>query len=85
MKCKKIAWLLLLCRLCVWSLSAPAGHSLLLEFDHLDLENGSNCQYDRLTVLVGTNRPVGEFVRTSAHTHTHFQAAPLKSQCVLVS
>ncbi|XP_075898734.1 ovochymase-2 [Nelusetta ayraudi] len=48
-------------QLCVWSLSAPAGHSLLLEFDHLDLENDSNCQYDRLTVLVGTNRPVGIF------------------------
>lgn len=48
------------CRLCVWRLSAPAGHSLLLEFDHLDLENDSSCQYDRLTVLVGTNRPVGK-------------------------
>lgn len=44
----------------MWSLSAPAGHSLLLEFDHLDLEDDSNCQYDRLTVLVGTNRPVGK-------------------------
>uniref|UniRef100_A0A3B4WQS6 Ovochymase 2 n=1 Tax=Seriola lalandi dorsalis TaxID=1841481 RepID=A0A3B4WQS6_SERLL len=45
-------------RLCVWSISVPPGHSLLLEFEHFDLENDSYCRYDRLTVSVGTHRPV---------------------------
>ncbi|XP_028263544.1 ovochymase-2 isoform X2 [Parambassis ranga] len=46
-------------QLCLWSLSVPPGYSILLEFEHFDLENDSYCQYDRLTVLVGTQRPVG--------------------------
>uniref|UniRef100_A0A3Q3XH88 Uncharacterized protein n=1 Tax=Mola mola TaxID=94237 RepID=A0A3Q3XH88_MOLML len=44
--------------LCVWSISVPPGYSVLLEFDHFDLENDSDCSYDRLTVSVGTHRPV---------------------------
>ncbi|XP_044050792.1 ovochymase-2 isoform X2 [Siniperca chuatsi] len=48
-------------QLCVWNISVPPGHSILLEFDHFDLENDSYCRYDRLTVSVGTHRPVGIF------------------------
>ncbi|XP_071362713.1 ovochymase-2 isoform X2 [Trachinotus anak] len=48
-------------RLCLWSISVPPGYSLLLEFEHFDLENDSYCRYDRLTVSVGTHRPVGIF------------------------
>ncbi|XP_070763178.1 ovochymase-2 [Enoplosus armatus] len=48
-------------QLCVWIISGPPAHSILLEFDHLDLESDSHCRYDRLTVSVGTHRPVGIF------------------------
>ncbi|XP_044212979.1 ovochymase-2 [Thunnus albacares] len=47
--------------LCVWSISVPPGYSILLEFDHFNLENDSYCRYDRLTVSVGSRRPVGIF------------------------
>ncbi|XP_040893636.1 ovochymase-2 isoform X2 [Toxotes jaculatrix] len=47
--------------LCVWSISVPPGFSILLEFEHLDLEDDSYCRYDRLTVSVGSHRPVGMF------------------------
>ncbi|KAF7649891.1 hypothetical protein LDENG_00134410 [Lucifuga dentata] len=45
--------------LCLWVISVPAASSILLEFDHFDLENDSHCHYDRLTVSVGAHRPVG--------------------------
>ncbi|TDH09242.1 hypothetical protein EPR50_G00084730 [Perca flavescens] len=48
-------------QLCVWSISVPPGYSILLEFDYFDLENDLQCRYDRLTVSVGTHRPVGIF------------------------
>ncbi|XP_077953719.1 ovochymase-2-like isoform X3 [Gasterosteus aculeatus] len=48
-------------QLCVWSISVPPGNSVLLEFDHFDLESDPFCRYDRLTVSVGTQRPVGVF------------------------
>ncbi|XP_030588079.1 ovochymase-2 [Archocentrus centrarchus] len=48
-------------QLCLWSIRVPPGYSILLEFDHFDLENDSRCQYDRLTVSVGSQRPVGIF------------------------
>uniref|UniRef100_A0A3B3XHI3 Uncharacterized protein n=1 Tax=Poecilia mexicana TaxID=48701 RepID=A0A3B3XHI3_9TELE len=48
------------CRLCLWSIKAHPGHSILLEFDHFDVENSSYCQFDRLTVSGSKNRPVGE-------------------------
>uniref|UniRef100_A0A8D0ATW4 Ovochymase 2 n=1 Tax=Sander lucioperca TaxID=283035 RepID=A0A8D0ATW4_SANLU len=48
-------------QLCVWSISVPPGYSILLEFDYFDLENDFQCRYDRLTVSVGTHRPVGIF------------------------
>ncbi|KAL6107400.1 ovch2 [Pungitius sinensis] len=48
-------------QLCVWSISVPPGNSVLLEFDHFDLESDPFCRYDRLTVSVGTRRPVGIF------------------------
>ncbi|XP_041853104.1 ovochymase-2 isoform X2 [Melanotaenia boesemani] len=48
-------------QLCLWSIGVPAGYSILLEFDHFDVENESYCQYDRLTVYMETNRPVGIF------------------------
>nr|XP_046250893.1 ovochymase-2 [Scatophagus argus] len=48
-------------QLCVWSISVPPGYGILLEFDHFDLENDSYCHYDRLTVSVGSHRPVGIF------------------------
>ncbi|XP_073327978.1 ovochymase-2 [Pagrus major] len=48
-------------QLCVWSISVPPGYSILLEFDHFHVENDSYCRYDRLTVSVGTHRPVGIF------------------------
>uniref|UniRef100_UPI0037E79510 ovochymase-2 n=1 Tax=Semicossyphus pulcher TaxID=241346 RepID=UPI0037E79510 len=47
-------------QLCVWTISVPPGHSILMEFDHFDLENDTHCRHDRLTVSVGT-RPVGIF------------------------
>ncbi|KAJ0069180.1 hypothetical protein NL108_003099, partial [Boleophthalmus pectinirostris] len=47
--------------LCVWRISAPHGSSILLEIKHLDLENDSYCLYDRLTLSVGPQKPVGEF------------------------
>ncbi|XP_069383825.1 ovochymase-2 isoform X3 [Paralichthys olivaceus] len=47
--------------LCVWSITAQPGHSVLLELEHLDLENESNCRYDRLSVSAGIHRPVGIF------------------------
>ncbi|KAM7396263.1 hypothetical protein PAMP_019320 [Pampus punctatissimus] len=47
--------------LCVWSISVPPGYSILLEFVHFNLENDSYCRYDRLTVSVGSQRPVGIF------------------------
>ncbi|XP_062419046.1 ovochymase-2 [Pungitius pungitius] len=48
-------------QLCVWSISVPPGNSVLLEFDHFDLESDPFCRYDRLMVSVGTRRPVGIF------------------------
>ncbi|XP_037623617.1 ovochymase-2 [Sebastes umbrosus] len=48
-------------QLCVWSIRAPPGFSVLLEFHHFDLEDDSHCRYDRLTVSVGTRRPVGTY------------------------
>ncbi|XP_014191014.1 ovochymase-2 isoform X3 [Haplochromis burtoni] len=48
-------------QLCLWSISVPPGYSILLEFDLFDLENDSYCRYDRLTVSVGSHRPVGIF------------------------
>lgn len=61
-------------RLCVWSISVPPGYSILLEFEHFDLESDSHCRYDRLTVSVGTHKPVGEVqthihIKTSMFTH----------------
>uniref|UniRef100_A0A3B5QYI0 Ovochymase 2 n=1 Tax=Xiphophorus maculatus TaxID=8083 RepID=A0A3B5QYI0_XIPMA len=44
--------------LCLWSIEAHPGHSILLEFDHFDVENSSYCQFDRLTVSGSKNRPV---------------------------
>uniref|UniRef100_A0A3Q2TTD2 Ovochymase 2 n=1 Tax=Fundulus heteroclitus TaxID=8078 RepID=A0A3Q2TTD2_FUNHE len=44
--------------ICLWSISVPPGYSILLEFDHFDLENDSYCQYDRLTVSGTTGRPI---------------------------
>lgn len=46
-------------RLCVWTISVPPGFSLLLEFDHLDLEDESDCRHDRLTVSAGPRMVVG--------------------------
>ncbi|XP_053742805.1 ovochymase-2 [Synchiropus splendidus] len=46
--------------LCVWRLSVADGLSVLLEFDRLHLENDSLCRHDRLSVLTGLLRPVGE-------------------------
>ncbi|KAM3870233.1 ovochymase-2 [Diretmus argenteus] len=37
-----------------------SSYGILLEFDHLDVENDSSCLYDRLTVTIGTHRPVAE-------------------------
>ncbi|CAI5668053.1 unnamed protein product [Oreochromis niloticus] len=48
-------------QLCLWSISVPPGYSILLEFDLFDLENDSYCRYDRLTVSIGSHRPVGIF------------------------
>ncbi|KAM4553187.1 ovochymase-2 [Fundulus diaphanus] len=48
-------------QLCLWSINVPPGYSILLEFDHFDLENDSYCQYDRLTVSGTTGRPVAIF------------------------
>lgn len=45
----------------MWSISVPPGYSILLEFEHLGLENDSYCLFDRLTVSVGPHKPVGEF------------------------
>ncbi|XP_077424652.1 LOW QUALITY PROTEIN: ovochymase-2 [Vanacampus margaritifer] len=47
--------------LCVWTIHAPPGRSILLQFNHFNLENDSFCHYDRLTVLIGSDRPVGIF------------------------
>ncbi|XP_077372408.1 ovochymase-2 isoform X2 [Festucalex cinctus] len=47
--------------LCVWTIQAPPGCSILLQFNHLNLENDPFCHYDRLTVLIGNDRPVGIF------------------------
>ena len=47
----------------MWSVSVPPGHSVLLDFHHLDVENASDCRYDRLSVSAASLRPVGE-----AHT-----------------
>ncbi|XP_026222382.1 ovochymase-2 [Anabas testudineus] len=47
--------------LCLWSISVPAGYSILLVFEHFELENDSHCRYDRLTVSAGSHRPVGMF------------------------
>ncbi|KAK1902012.1 Ovochymase-2, partial [Dissostichus eleginoides] len=46
---------------CVWSVSVPPGHSVLLDFHHLDVENASDCRYDRLSVSAASLRPVGIF------------------------
>ncbi|XP_016530031.1 ovochymase-2 isoform X3 [Poecilia formosa] len=48
-------------QLCLWSIKAHPGHSILLEFDHFDVENSSYCQFDRLTVSGSKNRPVAIF------------------------
>ncbi|XP_057693509.1 ovochymase-2 [Corythoichthys intestinalis] len=47
--------------LCVWTINVPPGSSVLLQFNHFNLENDSYCHYDRLAVLIGSNRPVGIF------------------------
>nr|XP_061813041.1 ovochymase-2 [Nerophis lumbriciformis] len=44
--------------LCVWTINVPPGSSVLLQFNHFNLENDSYCHYDRLAVLIGSNRPV---------------------------
>ncbi|XP_034542175.1 ovochymase-2 [Notolabrus celidotus] len=48
-------------QLCVWSISVAPGYSVLLEFVQFDLEMDSHCRYDRLSISVGTHRPVGVF------------------------
>ncbi|KAM3609502.1 uncharacterized protein V6R79_015928 [Siganus canaliculatus] len=48
-------------QLCEWHLSTPPGHSILLEFDHFDVEFHPFCRHDRLTVSTGTHKPVGIF------------------------
>ncbi|XP_015250932.1 PREDICTED: ovochymase-1 [Cyprinodon variegatus] len=45
-------------QLCLWSIIVPPGYSILLEFEHFDVENDSSCLYDRLTVSGSTHRPV---------------------------
>ncbi|XP_072290524.1 ovochymase-2 [Eucyclogobius newberryi] len=70
--------------LCVWSINAPPGHSILLEIEHLDLENDSYCFYDHLTLSVGPRKPVGIFcgrvhpsqlyLNNSHHATVHFSS-----------
>lgn len=48
----------------MWTISVPPGFSLLLEFDHLELEDDSACRHDRLTVSAGPRAVVG-----TLHTH----------------
>uniref|UniRef100_A0A3Q2EKY8 Granzyme M n=1 Tax=Cyprinodon variegatus TaxID=28743 RepID=A0A3Q2EKY8_CYPVA len=38
--------------LCLWSIIVPPGYSILLEFEHFDVENDSSCLYDRLTAML---------------------------------
>ncbi|XP_026167488.1 ovochymase-2 [Mastacembelus armatus] len=53
--------------LCLWHISVPAGYSILLEFEHFDLENDTFCRFDRLTVSVGIHKPVGIFCGSVPH------------------
>ncbi|KAG7274832.1 hypothetical protein CRUP_038805 [Coryphaenoides rupestris] len=50
-------------RLCVWSIRAPPGYSILLEFEHLDLENdsryGTLVVVDDQTIVHSPNYPDG--------------------------
>ncbi|XP_028306413.1 procollagen C-endopeptidase enhancer 2-like isoform X3 [Gouania willdenowi] len=45
-------------QLCSWHLTTPPGFRIDLEFGSFDLENDSHCHHDRLTVFVGTRKPV---------------------------
>lgn len=72
----------------MWSISVPPGLSILLEFDHFDVENDSHCRHDRLTVSVGTHRPVGELQTRSAvficiNIHQRQQSHPTLETCQL--
>uniref|UniRef100_A0A3B5QX42 Ovochymase 2 n=1 Tax=Xiphophorus maculatus TaxID=8083 RepID=A0A3B5QX42_XIPMA len=80
------------CRLCLWSIEAHPGHSILLEFDHFDVENSSYCQFDRLTVSGSKNRPVGEccyscgtivLVEDQISLHTPNYPQSYSNDCVL--
>ncbi|XP_031594200.1 ovochymase-2 isoform X4 [Oreochromis aureus] len=74
-------------QLCLWSISVPPGYSILLEFDLFDLENDSYCRYDRLTVSIGSHRPVGcgtlVLVEDKASIHSPNHPQAYSNDCVL--
>ncbi|NWJ09372.1 OVCH2 protein, partial [Crypturellus undulatus] len=48
-------------RLCLWTLFAPEGNSILLRFSHFDIESETFCDYDSLSVYAKDDRLVGKF------------------------
>ncbi|TMS05823.1 Ovochymase-2 [Larimichthys crocea] len=74
-------------QLCVWTISVPPGHGVLLEFDRFHLENDSHCRYDRLVVSAGISRPVGcsSVVLVEDQTAVHSPNYPqlYSNDCVL--
>ena len=41
---------------CDWTITVPVGHHVRLEFTEFQLEeHGKDCDYDRVTVLEGSN------------------------------
>ncbi|XP_071799482.1 embryonic protein UVS.2-like [Asterias amurensis] len=57
---------------CLWTITAPAGQHVELSIDTLDIEDGSTCEWDRLSIKVaneyvpagmcGSGSVVGSFV-----------------------
>ncbi|KAK2841836.1 hypothetical protein Q5P01_012036 [Channa striata] len=73
--------------LCLWRITVPPGYSILLEFEHLNLEKDSHCHYDRLTVSAGTHRPVGcgmtVLVEDQTDIHSPYYPQSYSNDCVL--
>ena len=46
---------------CSWSISAPAGQNVKLEFETFELEQHSRCRYDKVEVIDGNNGVLGPF------------------------
>ncbi|CAH2272473.1 procollagen C-endopeptidase enhancer 2-like [Pelobates cultripes] len=48
---------------CVWNITVPEGHVVMLSFRVLDMESDPNCRYDYLSIYNGHSRSAQELAR----------------------